>query len=384
MMSKKIKVLSVFGTRPEAIKMVPLVKELNSRENIDSIVCITAQHRQMLDQVLNMFNITPEYDLDIMKDSQSLADITTGALQGLYTVIQESNPDIVLVHGDTTTTLAGSLAAFYNKVKLGHVEAGLRTFNNYSPYPEEVNRRLTGVVADLHFAPTATNKRNLLAEGTDESKIYVTGNTVIDALTNTVSAEYEFANKTLASLNTDKKLILLTAHRRENWGEPLENICHAVKNIALDYASDVHFIYPVHLNPIVRNTVYELLDGIPNISLIDPLGVADLHNIMARSYFVMTDSGGLQEEAPSLGKPVLVLRQETERPEAVEAGTVQIIGTEEDEIVKGCAKLLNDKMIYDKMAESVNPYGDGQASSRIADAIEYEFGIRKHRSGEFI
>jgi UDP-N-acetylglucosamine 2-epimerase (non-hydrolysing) len=337
----------------------------------------------MLDHVLNIFDITPEYDLDIMKERQTLTGITTLALNGVYDVIQTCEPDVVLVHGDTTTTFAGALAAFYNQVKIGHVEAGLRTFNNYSPYPEEVNRRLTGVLANYNFAPTQTNKRNLLNENHDEKTIYITGNTVIDALSNTVKQDYKFENEILADIDLSKTTILVTAHRRENWGEPLENICYAIRRVAQDNP-DVQFIYPVHLNPLVSGTAYKILGEIANVYLIEPIGVTDLHNVMARCRFVMTDSGGLQEEAPSLGKPVLVLRTETERPEALEAGTVQIVGVAEDSIVRSCETLLKDNVIYEKMAKAINPYGDGKASIRIAEALEYEFGLKEYKPMDFM
>ena len=370
----KIKVMTIFGTRPEAIKMAPLVLELNRREQIDSIVCVTAQHRQMLDQVLDIFDITPQYDLDIMKDRQTLTHITSSVLQGLDEVMKQAKPDIVLVHGDTTTTFAGALAAFYNQIPVGHVEAGLRTYDIYSPFPEEMNRKLTGAIAALHFCPTSRNKSNLLKENVCEDSLYVTGNTVTDAIKTTVRQDYVFETPELQQLDlTGKRLIVMTAHRRENLGEPLYNICNAVKRIAAEY-NDVEIVYPVHLNPAVRSTVFEVLGDISNVHLIDPVHVLELHNLMARSYLVLTDSGGLQEEAPSLGKPVLVLRSETERPEAVIAGTVKIAGTNEEDIVRETKLLLNDEAEYQKMARAINPYGDGNASSRIADAILYHFG----------
>ncbi|MDK2811622.1 MAG: hypothetical protein PWR27_2331, partial [Petroclostridium sp.] len=317
---RQIKVMTIFGTRPEAIKMAPLVKELERCQQIRSIVCVTAQHREMLDQVLDIFEIQPDYDLDIMQQRQSLIGITTRALEGLDEVIKKVQPDIVLVHGDTTTTFAGSLAAFYNKVKVGHVEAGLRTFDKYFPYPEEMNRKLTGAIADLHFAPTITNKKNLINENIKEDTIFVTGNTVIDALKTTVRKDYQFESEVLRSLDYQKrKVILVTAHRRENLGEPLRNICEALKELVYLYG-DVEIVYPVHLNPAVRETAFGILGGLPRVHLIEPLNVQELHNAMNQCYMVLTDSGGLQEEAPSLGKPVLVLRNETERPEAVQAG----------------------------------------------------------------
>ncbi len=380
----KIKVMTVFGTRPEAIKMAPLVKELESREEIQSIVAVTAQHRQMLDQVLEIFHITPDYDLDIMKERQTLVDITSNVLKGLYEVIGEAKPDIVLVHGDTTTTFAGALAAFYSQVAVGHIEAGLRTYDKYSPFPEEINRVLTGSLTELHFSPTVQNKKNLLKENKDESKIFITGNTVIDALKTTVRKDYEFANETLKSLDFSKKIIVVTAHRRENLGEPLHNICNAIKRLAVEFQEEVQVVYPVHLNPAVREVAFSVLGNLENVHLIDPVDVCELHNLMDRSYMIMTDSGGLQEEAPSLGKPVLVLRNETERPEAVEAGTVKIAGVKEDVIYEMGKTLLTNKAEYDKMAKAVNPYGDGLASKRSVDAILYHFGLKKDRPEDLI
>lgn len=380
----KIKVMTVFGTRPEAIKMAPLVKELESREEIQSIVAVTAQHRQMLDQVLEIFNITPDYDLDIMKERQTLVDITSNVLRGLYEVIGEAKPDIVLVHGDTTTTFAGALAAFYSQVAVGHIEAGLRTYDKYSPFPEEINRVLTGSLTELHFSPTVQNKKNLLKENKDESKIFITGNTVIDALKTTVRKDYEFANETLKNLDFSKKIIVVTAHRRENLGEPLHNICNAIKRLAVEFQDEVQVVYPVHLNPAVRDVAFSVLGDLPNVKLIDPVDVCELHNLMDRSYMIMTDSGGLQEEAPSLGKPVLVLRNETERPEAVQAGTVKIAGVKEDVIYEMGKTLLTNPAEYDKMAKAVNPYGDGLASKRSVDAILYHFGLKKDRPEDLI
>lgn len=380
----KIKVMTVFGTRPEAIKMAPLVKELESREEIQSIVAVTAQHRQMLDQVLEIFKITPDYDLDIMKERQTLVDITSNVLKGLYDVIGEAKPDIVLVHGDTTTTFAGALAAFYRQVAVGHIEAGLRTYDKYSPFPEEMNRVLTGSLTELHFSPTIQNKKNLLKENKDESKIFITGNTVIDALKTTVRKDYEFANETLKNLDFSKKIIVVTAHRRENLGEPLHNICNAIKRLAVEFQDEVQVVYPVHLNPAVREVAFSILGDLPNVKLIDPVDVCELHNLMDRSYMIMTDSGGLQEEAPSLGKPVLVLRNETERPEAVEAGTVKIAGVDEDVIYEMGKTLLTNQAEYDKMAKAVNPYGDGLASKRSVDAILYHFGVKTERPADLI
>lgn len=360
-----IKVMTVFGTRPEAIKMAPLVKELKSRDEIECIVCVTAQHRQMLDQVLEVFDIKPDYDLDIMKQGQTLSDITSRVLYGLEEVIREVNPNIVLVHGDTTTTFAGALAAFYNQVDIGHVEAGLRTWNKYSPYPEEMNRQMVGVMADMHFAPTENSKNSLLKENKESSKIFVTGNTAIDALATTVKNEY--THPVFDWIGNDR-LILLTAHRRENLGEPMRGMFKAIKRITEEF-QDVKVIYPVHLNPKVRDVANEVLGDNDRVKLIDPLEVIDFHNFIAKSYLILTDSGGIQEEAPSLGKPVLVLRDTTERPEGIDAGTLKLAGTDEETIYKLTKELLENKEEYDKMAHSANPYGDGKASKRIADAI---------------
>jgi UDP-N-acetylglucosamine 2-epimerase len=328
----------------------------------------------MLDQVLSIFRITPKFDFNIMKDKQTLVDITNRVIEGISTIYDECKPDIVLVHGDTTTTFAASLAAFYKKIKVGHVEAGLRTFDKYYPYPEEINRKLTGALADLHFAPTITNKTNLLNEGVKEESIFITGNTVIDALRTTVLDNYTFSNEVLKKIDfKSKRIIALTAHRRENLGEPLENICKAMAKIVSDNP-DVEVVYPVHLNPAVKDTVYSILSGNKRVHLIDPIDVQDMHNLMAQSYLVLTDSGGLQEEAPSLGKPVLVLRNETERPEAVKAGTVKLAGTSENKIVELANMLLKDKSEYDRMSRTINPYGDGFASKRIVQAIEYYYG----------
>lgn len=382
-MDRKIKAMTVFGTRPEAIKMAPLALALDACPHIDAKVCVTAQHRQMLDQVLEMFDIKPDYDLDIMKERQSLVGITTRVLEGLDEVIKEAQPDVILVHGDTSTTFAGALAAFYNQVKVGHVEAGLRTYDKYSPFPEEMNRCLTGVLTDFHFSPTQANKNNLIKENVDEKKIYITGNTVIDALKSTVKDDYTFTDETLRALDFGaKKVILVTAHRRENLGEPLRNICEALRHIVTKY-EDVQIVYPVHLNPAVREVAFEILGGLDRVSLIDPVNVDDLHNAMARCFMVMTDSGGLQEEAPSLAKPVLVLRNETERPEAVEAGTVKVAGVDRDTIIAMAEELIENKAAYDKMAHAANPYGDGNASSRIVDALLYEFGIIPQRVADF-
>lgn len=361
-----IKVMSIFGTRPEAIKMAPLVKELEKREEIKSIVCVTAQHREMLDQVLNTFDIKPDYDLNIMKQGQTLADVTTRALIGLEEVIKEVKPDIVLVHGDTTTTFAGALAAFYNQVAIGHVEAGLRTDDKYSPYPEEMNRQCVDRMTDLYFAPTEISKNNLLKENISEEKIYVTGNTAIDAMSTTVDEDY--VHPDLEWIKPDERMILLTAHRRENLGEPMLHIFKAVKRI-VDEFSDIKVIYPIHMNPKVREVASEVFDGCDRIRLIEPLEVFDFHNFQNKSYIILTDSGGIQEEAPSLGKPVLVLRDTTERPEGIKAGTLKLVGTDEEVIYEETKKLLTYIDEYEKMSKASNPYGDGHASERIVDAI---------------
>lgn len=381
---EKLKVMTVFGTRPEAIKMAPLVKKLKECDRIQSTVCVTAQHRQMLDQVLEIFDISPEYDLNIMHDRQTLTDITTRAMEGLYKVFMEAMPDIVLVHGDTTTTFAAALASFYAKIKVGHVEAGLRTYDKYSPYPEEMNRRLTGAIADLHFAPTIANRGNLLKENIDENSIFVTGNTVIDALSSTVRKDYTFSDEYLRQYDFDKKrVIAVTCHRRENIGQPFVNIFTALRRLVEDLP-DIELIYPVHLNPVVRETASKILGDHDRIHLIEPLNVQDMHNLMARSYIVMTDSGGLQEEAPSLGKPVLVLRRETERPEAIKAGTVRLAGIDEDTVYNEAYKLLTNDDEYLKMAKAVNPYGDGRASERIVNALLYHFGFSGERPKDFM
>lgn len=370
----KIKVMTVFGTRPEAIKMAPLVKELEKHSDIiDSIVCVTAQHRQMLDQVLEIFHITPDFDLNIMKQRQTLVEIVGHSLEGLDQVMKEAKPDIVLVHGDTSTTFVGSLAAFYNQIAVGHVEAGLRTYDKYAPFPEEINRRLTGVIADMHFAPTERNRQNLLREGVSDADIFVTGNTVIDALKTTVREDYTFKDPTLAKMPWDtRRVIVMTAHRRENLGQPLRNICTAVRELVETF-DDIEVVYPVHLNPAVREVAYEILGNMDRVKLIEPVNADELHNAIQRGFMVLTDSGGLQEEAPSLGKPVLVLRGETERPEAVDAGTVKIAGVDKDTIVRMASALLTDKNAYHRMAKAVNPYGDGLASGRIVDAIIERF-----------
>ena len=361
-----IKVMSIFGTRPEAIKMAPLVKELESRKEIKSIVCVTAQHREMLDQVLETFDIKPDYDLNIMKQGQTLADITTRALVGLEEIIKKEKPNIVLVHGDTTTTFAGALAAFYNQIDIGHVEAGLRTDNKYSPYPEEMNRQMVDRVTDMYFAPTKLSKKNLLKENIDEEKIYITGNTAIDAMKTTVKKDY--SHPELDWIKDNERLILVTAHRRENLGDPMRNIFRAIRKI-VDEFSDVKVLYPIHMNPKVREVAHEVFDNCDRVKLIEPLEVFDFHNFQNKCYLIMSDSGGVQEEAPSLGKPVLVLRDTTERPEGIEAGTLKLVGTDEDTIYKETKLLLTDKEAYDKMSKASNPYGDGHASERIVDAI---------------
>ncbi|WP_111645028.1 non-hydrolyzing UDP-N-acetylglucosamine 2-epimerase [Paranoxybacillus vitaminiphilus] len=370
-MADKIKVMTIFGTRPEAIKMAPLVLELQKYpEQIEPIVTVTAQHRQMLDQVLEIFNIRPDYDLNIMRDRQTLTGITVRALEGLDKVMKEVKPDLVLVHGDTTTTFVASLAAFYNQIAVGHVEAGLRTWNKYSPFPEEMNRQLTGIIADLHFAPTKKAYENLIHENKKADSIFITGNTAIDALKTTVTDDYE--HEILKKIGNDR-MILLTAHRRENLGESMRNMFRAIKRIVNEH-EDVQVVYPVHLNPAVREVADEILGNDPRIHLIEPLGVLDFHNFAARAFLILTDSGGVQEEAPSLGVPVLVLRDTTERPEGIEAGTLKLAGTNEETIYNMAYELLNNPQEYEKMAKASNPYGDGQASLRIVQAILYYFG----------
>lgn len=365
-LTKKWKVMTIFGTRPEAIKMAPLVLELQKHpEQIESIVTVTAQHRQMLDQVLETFKIVPDYDLNIMKDRQTLIDVTTNALHGLDQVMKEAKPDIVLVHGDTTTTFVASLAAFYNQIAIGHVEAGLRTWNKYSPYPEEMNRQLTGVMADLHFAPTEVSKKNLLDENKKLETIFVTGNTAIDALATTVSEQY--THPVLEKIGKDR-MILLTAHRRENLGEPMRHMFRAITRILSEH-EDVQVVYPVHMNPAVREIANDILGDHKRVHLIEPLEVFDFHNFAANSYMILTDSGGIQEEAPSLGKPVLVLRDTTERPEGIAAGTLKLAGTEEETIYALAKELLEDTNAYETMAKASNPYGDGHASERIVKAL---------------
>ncbi|WP_174614940.1 non-hydrolyzing UDP-N-acetylglucosamine 2-epimerase [Virgibacillus ihumii] len=365
-MAGPIKVMTTFGTRPEAIKMAPVVLELKKRPDMfEPIVAVTAQHREMLDQVLDIFGITPDFDLNIMREKQSLAQITTRALEGLDEVMKKTEPDIVLVHGDTTTTFAASLAGYYNQIAVGHVEAGLRTWNKYSPYPEEMNRQLTGVMADFHFAPTEKSRQNLLAENKRADRIFVTGNTAIDALKTTVDEAY--SSPIIDGLN-GKRLVLMTAHRRENLGNNMRQMFRAIKRL-VETHDDIQVIYPVHLNPVVQETANEILGNDERIQLIEPLGVVDFHNFAARSHLILTDSGGVQEEAPSLGVPVLVLRDTTERPEGIDAGTLKLAGTDEDTIFEMAHELLSDHDAHEKMAEASNPYGDGRASEKIADAI---------------
>ena len=365
-----IKVMTIFGTRPEAIKMAPLVKELEGRKEIESVVCVTAQHREMLDQVLTVFDIKPDYDLNIMKQGQTLSEITSRVLLGLEEVIKKENPNIILVHGDTTTTFAGALAAFYNGVDIGHVEAGLRTWDKYSPFPEEMNRQMVDRMTDMYFAPTSVSKNNLISEGIVDEKIYVTGNTAIDAMSTTVKKDY---NNPILDWVGDNRMLLLTAHRRENLGEPMRHIFRAIKRIVDEY-DDVRVVYPIHKNPKVREVAREVFGDMNKIKLIEPLEVIDFHNFQNKSYIILSDSGGIQEEAPSLGKPVLVLRNTTERPEGISAGTLKLVGTDEDTIYNETKKLLDNKFEYEKMSKASNPYGDGRASVRIVDAIIDKYG----------
>ncbi|MGL4654453.1 MAG: non-hydrolyzing UDP-N-acetylglucosamine 2-epimerase [Sarcina sp.] len=381
---EKIKVLTIFGTRPEAIKMAPLVKELEKREEIEAKVCVTAQHREMLDQVLELFEITPDFDLDIMKTRQSLTGITNRILEGLEELFLKEKPDMILVHGDTTTTFSSGLAAFYQQIRVGHVEAGLRTFDKYFPFPEEMNRKLTGALADLHFAPTKGSKANLLNEGIKEADIYTTGNTVIDAMAHTVEENYVFDTEELNTIDFEnKKVIMVTAHRRENWGEGIDNICDSLAEI-VEKNEDVELVYLVHLNPVVKDVVHAKLGGKDRVHLLSPLDTKETHNLMNKCFMVMTDSGGLQEEAPHLGKPVLVLRDVTERPEAVEAGTVKLVGTDKEMILKEATALLTDDAHYAMMSKAVNPYGDGKASERIVDAILKYYGKNDSEVEEFV
>lgn len=384
MEQKKIKVMTVFGTRPEAIKMAPIVLELQKHpDTIVPVVAVTAQHREMLDQVLNLFHIKPDHDLNIMAAGQTLFDITTRAMMGLDKVLTEERPDIVLVHGDTTTTFAGALAAYYHQTAVGHVEAGLRTHNKYSPFPEEMNRRLTGCIADLNFAPTSTSEANLLAENVPPESIFVTGNTVIDALHHTVRDDFDFQEESLKDVDfQNKRIILVTTHRRENLGEPMRHVYKALKQLTEEF-DDVEVVFPVHKNPKVREVVNEELGGLAKVHLIDPLDYEPFANLMHRAHLILTDSGGVQEEAPALGKPVLVLRDTTERPEAVDAGTVKLIGTDRERVYEEAKKLLTDKAEYSRMAESVNPYGDGKAAARIIQAILYHYGLADGRPDVF-
>lgn len=365
----KIKVMTIFGTRPEAIKMAPLIKELKSRKEIECIVCVTAQHREMLDQVLETFHITPDYDLNIMRQGQTLGDVTTRVLNGIEDIIKDTMPNIVLVHGDTTTTFASALAAFYNQVPVGHVEAGLRTWNKYSPYPEEINRQMVGAIADLHFAPTKASAQNLIDEGKTKDKIFITGNTVIDAMKYTVTRDYCHE---IFDWVGDNKMILLTAHRRENLGDPMRNIFRAIKRTITEF-DDIKVVYPIHMNPRVREVANEIFEDCDRVKLIEPLEVLDFHNFMNKAYIILTDSGGIQEEAPSLGKPVVVLRDTTERPEGIKAGTLKLAGTDEDIIYNTIKELLVDKDTYEAMSKASNPYGDGTASKQIVDIIISKF-----------
>ncbi|MCI2055831.1 MAG: UDP-N-acetylglucosamine 2-epimerase (non-hydrolyzing) [Oscillibacter sp.] len=379
---EKLRIMSVFGTRPEAIKMAPLVKELKSRPEIESLCCVTAQHRQMLDSVLEVFDLKPDWDLDIMTPRQTLSTITSKCLTGMDEAIEHLKPDMILVHGDTSTTFAGALSAFYHQIPVGHVEAGLRTYDKYSPFPEEMNRKLVSAIADLYFCPTINNKNNLLKEGYDKD-LFITGNTVIDALKTTVRKDYHFSTEILNELPYDeKKICLVTCHRRENYGQPMKNIMKALRQIAEEHA-DTELVYPVHLSPVVQEAAHGELDGLANVHLIDPLPADEMHNLMARCYLVLTDSGGLQEEAPALGKPVLVLRRETERPEAVAAGTVKLAGVEQADIVSMANELLTNPDAYAAMAHAVNPYGDGNACRRIADAILWHFGRTQARPEDY-
>ena len=380
---KPVTVMTIFGTRPEAIKMAPLALELSRRENIRALCCVTAQHREMLDSVLEIFHLKPDYDLNIMEPRQTLSTITSKCLLGMDGVLDEARPDLVLVHGDTSTTFAGALSAFYHQIPVGHVEAGLRTYDKWSPFPEEMNRKMVGAIADLHFCPTVTNRDNLARENINTG-VFLTGNTVIDALQTTVKERFTFQEEVLNRLDyQNRRVILVTCHRRENYGQPMTNIMTALRRIA-DAFPDTELVYPVHLSPVVQEAAHKYLDGHPRIHLIAPLAVDEMHNLMARCYLVMTDSGGLQEEAPALGKPVLVLRRETERPEAVRAGTVRLAGVEEEAVFSLAAQLLSDRAVYDSMAHAVNPYGDGQACRRIADAIEWHFGLRPQPPEPFL
>lgn len=366
-----IKVMSVFGTRPEAIKMVPLIKELEKNKNFESIVCVTGQHREMLDQVLDIFKVIPKYDLNLMKHKQTLTTITTSIITGLEEIYLKEKPKVVLVHGDTTTTFCATLSAFYQKIDVGHVEAGLRSNDIYFPFPEEVNRRLTGVLACHHFAPTDLSKKNLLREGINEANIHVVGNTVIDTMKYTIKKDYVFKEDALKEIDFNKKVIVVTAHRRENWGKPIENICKAIKKIANEYKDEVEFVFLTHLNPTVRNVVHENLDGVCNVNILNPIDIEDTHNLLSRCFFVMTDSGGIQEEAPYLKKFVLVLREETERQEVLKEGTVKLVGTNEDLIYKTSKDFIEGKMVVNSLSKNV--YGDGYASEKIVKILEEKY-----------
>lgn len=380
---KMIKVMSVFGTRPEAIKMAPLVKKLAKHPGIESISCLTGQHREMLDSVMDIFQLKGDYDLNIMEKSQTLSTITTKTLLGMDRVIDEVKPDIILVHGDTSTAFSGALSAFYHQVPVGHVEAGLRTWDKYSPFPEEMNRTLIGDIADLHFSPTRSNAENLKREGI-RGEVFITGNTAIDAMSYTVCSDYVFKTPILNKLDYKKKrIIAVTCHRRENYGKPMEEIMCAIAELVRGH-EDVEVVYPVHLSPVVRECAQKYLGGIPRIHLIEPIDVQEMHNLIARCYMVMTDSGGLQEEAPALGKPVLVMRRETERPEAIHAGTVKLAGVQYNDILRMACELLEDPASYAAMAKAVNPYGDGKASRRIAEAIAWHFGLSTHRPEDLL
>ncbi len=373
------RIMTIFGTRPEAIKMAPLVLQLKKDEQLEPIVVVTAQHREMLDSVLDTFGIEPDYDLNVMKQGQTLSEVTSRVLTGLESVIKQAKPDMILVHGDTTTTFAGSLAAFYNEISIGHVEAGLRTWNKYSPFPEEMNRQMTGVMADIHFAPTEQAAQNLLNEKKDPNKVVVTGNTAIDAMHTTVDDQY---HSEIIQRHQGKRIILLTAHRRENIGTPMENIFKAVRRI-VEEVEDAVIVYPMHKNPKVREIAYRHLNDHERIELIEPLEVVDFHNFAHQAHFILTDSGGVQEEAPSLGKPVLVLRDTTERPEGVEAGTLKLVGTEENDVYEATRALLTDESLYQAMSIAQNPYGDGQASKRICENIKYMYGLIEEKPEDF-
>ena len=379
---KRLKVMTVFGTRPEAIKMAPLALELSRRPELEAVCCVTAQHREMLDSVLDIFGLKPDYDLNVMEPRQTLSTIAAKCLNGMDGVLEQARPDLVLVHGDTSTTFAGALAAFYHKIPVGHVEAGLRTYDKWSPYPEEINRKLVGAIADLHFCPTVANRDNLARENITKG-VFLTGNTVIDALQTTIVKDFTFRSDILNDLDyVNRQVILITCHRRENYGQPMVNIMTALRRVA-DAFPEAELVYPVHLSPVVQEAAHKYLDNHPRIHLTSPLDVREMHNLMARCHLVMTDSGGLQEEAPALGKPVLVLRKETERPEAVAAGTVRLAGVEEEVIFQMASRLLSDRAEYDKMAHAANPYGDGHACRRIADAIVWHFGRRETPPEEF-